>query len=113
MRAGIKNYLIFGTRARFNGGPAEDIYHLVVYANENSATPETDTYTNLARVLLEKRRGEAAGKLVTGERVTEPMPLTPTGELDLPAILNPGASYHTLTFRQYRYENFSTFPIKK
>lgn len=108
-----KELLNIGTRARFNGGPAEDIYHLVVYANENAATPETDTYTNLARVLVEKRRGEAAGKIVTGERVTEPMPLTLTGELDLPAILNPGASYNTLTFRQYQYHDFSTFPIKK
>ena len=75
--------------------------------------PETDTYTNLARVLLEQARAKTSGKIATGERVTEPMPLTPTGEVDLNAISTPGASYHTLSFRQYQYHDFTTFPIKK
>lgn len=110
-----KEFLDVGLRAKFGSATTtpEDIYHLIVYESENSTTPSVDSFTSLAEVMKAKVNADSTGKIVSAERISEPMPLN-NGFIYLNAITDPVSNpYRTVNYEEFRPVDFSTLPFRK
>lgn len=101
-----KTLLNIGTYARFNGTdqPSEQIYS---YRTLDSSTSIWSSlqFGNLEMVQDAISQYSPSG--VNYEKVTEPLPLTPSGQLDLAAIRSPETNpYRTKPFQEYPTYNF-------
>lgn len=109
-----KNLLNIGTMAKFGGNlPFEQIYVISVSKEDGTILDGYPKYTSMSDALRDQATQLNNGNLVTVEAVTEQLPLTEAGTIDLNAISDPTNNpYHTLTFRQYRTMNFNLLPFK-
>lgn len=70
-------------------------------------------YTSAAEALRIQAAEGRAGKSVNATPISEPLPLTSTGQIDLAAITDPDNNpYRTKTFTQYAGRRFTDLPFK-
>lgn len=101
-----------GTFAKFgNSSKAEQIYS---YTIVKDTVVDGPYFGNAATALKQKRIAEEAGFDFSMEAVTEPMPLTDTGQLYTAAINDPTTTpYLTKKFKQYKKMVISSLPWEK
>lgn len=107
-----KHLLNMGTFARFDEG-IERIYKITIVTPNGDVIQGYPKYVSLSEALRLKVTAENQGNTPSVETVSDPVPLTNNGEIDLSKLSNPTSSlsWPIISFKQYPSMNFQTLPI--
>lgn len=102
-----RNLLNVGTYAKFNNGPAEQIYSYKVKSGNIWGTLQFGSLSDVNTAVK-----NSGAENVSYEKVTESLPLTNNGGIFTAAITDPvNNPYLEKSYKQYKSLDFSTLPI--
>lgn len=109
-----KNLLNTGIRAKFSSnGISEQIYMLTISSPNGVILDGYPQYVSFSAALQQQAASQQTGNIVSVEAVTEPLPLTSTGAIDMNVINDPvNNTIVELNFDQYKMQSFSGFSFQ-